>query len=226
MRSEPGTLFVTGTDTGVGKTLIARALLLRLRAQGVRAAGFKPVASGARRTPEGLRNDDALDLLEASAPGLDYAAVNPYCFEPPIAPHLAAREAGVTIELATLDAAYRALARRHEHVVIEGAGGWRVPLDNELTFAEWVAAHRWPVLMVVAMRLGCLNHALLTAESVVRHTELCGWVANVPPPAPERLAENIATLRARLPAPLLGVVPSGASPKHAAAILTWPPGSG
>lgn len=216
------TIFVTGTDTGVGKTLVTRALLLRLRAQGLRAAGFKPVASGARRTPQGLRNEDALALLTASAPGLDYAAVNPYCFEPPIAPHLAAREARQVIRIETLNAAYERLAQAYERVIVEGAGGWRVPLDESLTFAEWVGAHRWPVLLVVGMRLGCLNHALLTAESVLRHTELCGWVANVPPPAPQRLQENIDTLRARLPAPLLGIVPAGSSAEQAAASLTWP----
>ncbi|MBX6420657.1 MAG: dethiobiotin synthase [Nevskia sp.] len=216
------TIFVTGTDTGVGKTLVARALLLRLRAQGLRAAGFKPVASGARRTPQGLRNEDALALLAASAPGLDYAAVNPYCFEPPIAPHLAAREARQAIRIEALNAAYARLAQAYERVIVEGAGGWRVPLDESLTFAEWVGAHRWPVLLVVGMRLGCLNHALLTAESVLRHTELCGWVANVPPPAPQRLQENIDTLRARLPAPLLGIVPEGSSAEQAAASLTWP----
>ena len=216
------TVFVTGTDTGVGKTLISRALLHRLRAAGLRAAGFKPVASGAERSGEELRNDDARLLLTASSPGLDYAEVNPYCFEPPIAPHLAAREAGVEIELAALDRAHDALAARHDWVVVEGAGGWQVPLNARDTFADWVAGRGWPVILVVGMRLGCISHALLSAESIARRAPLLGWVANVLPPAPERLRDNIDTLRARLGAPLLATVPSGATAAEVGAALDWP----
>jgi dethiobiotin synthetase len=218
-----GTVFVTGTDTGVGKTLISRALLHRLRAGGGSAAGFKPVASGAERTGEGLRNDDARLLLAASTPGLDYAEVNPYCFEPPIAPHLAAREAGTRIELELLNHAHRRLAQRHDWVVVEGAGGWQVPLDEQHTFADWVAQQGWPVILVVGMRLGCLSQALLSAESIARRAPLLGWVANVPPPAPERLQDNIDTLRHRLQAPLLASVPSGATAAEIAAALDWLP---
>ena len=123
--------FVTGTDTGVGKTRIARALLQKLRDEGHSAAGFKPVASGAERTAQGLRNDDALVLQAASTPGVGYEEVNPWCFEPAIAPHLAAREAGVAISLEALDAAHQRLARRHDWVVVEGAGGWLVPLNAQ-----------------------------------------------------------------------------------------------
>lgn len=217
-----GTIFVTGTDTGVGKTLVSQGLLHRLRAAGHSAAGFKPVASGAGRGGEGLRNDDAERLLAASTPGLCYAEVNPYCFEPPIAPHLAAREAGVEIDPAVLDRAHARLAGRHDWVVVEGAGGWQVPLNARDTFADWVAARGWPVILVVGMRLGCISHALLSAESIARRTRLLGWVANVLPPAPDRLRDNIDTLRARLDAPLLATVPASATAAAVGAALDWP----
>ena len=215
------TIFVTGTDTGVGKTRIARALVQKLRDQGHSAAGFKPVASGAERTAQGLRNDDALELQAASTPGLAYEEVNPWCFEPAIAPHLAAREAGVEISLEALDAAHRHLAARHDWVVVEGAGGWLVPLGREHSFADWVGRQGWPVVLVVAMRLGCINHALLSAEAIQRRTRLLGWIANALPPAQERLRDNIDTLRARLPAPLLATVPSGATAAEIAGLLHW-----
>jgi dethiobiotin synthetase len=217
-----GTVFVTGTDTGVGKTLVSRALLHRLRSAGYSAAGFKPVASGAERTADGLRNDDARLLLAASTPGLSYAEGNPYCFEPAIAPHLAAREAGVEIELEALSRAHARLAARHDWVVVEGAGGWQVPLNARHTFADWVAGQGWPVILVVGMRLGCLSHALLSAEAIARRAPLLGWVANVLPPAPERLRDNIDTLCARLDAPLLATVPSGATAAEIGAALEWP----
>ena len=216
------TVFVTGTDTGVGKTLITQALLQKLRAEGHSAAGFKPVASGAARSGQGLRNDDALALQAASTPGLRYEEVNPWCFEPAIAPHLAAREAGVEISLAALDAAHRHLANRHDWVVVEGAGGWLVPLGPQHSFADWVGRHDWPVILVVAMRLGCINHALLSAEAIRRRTRLLGWVANVLPPAQERLRDNIDTLCAQLDAPLLATVPAGATAAEIAGLLNLP----
>jgi len=215
------TVFITGTDTGVGKTRVAAALLHRIQAEGRSAAGFKPLASGAVPTPQGLRNDDALALQAASTPGLQYAEVNPYCFEPAIAPHLAAREAGIEIDLATLDAAHRQLAQRHDWVVVEGAGGWLVPLNARSSFADWVEQQGWPVILVVAMRLGCINHALLSAEAIQRRTRLLGWIANVLPPVQERLQDNIDTLRALVPAPLLGIVPAGAAAAEIAALLDW-----
>jgi len=216
------TIFITGTDTGVGKTLVAQAVLLRLRAEGIAAAGFKPVAAGAERTGAGLRNDDALRLQAASAPGLDYGEVNPWCFEPPIAPHLAAQEAGAALTAQALDAAHARLAQAHDWVVTEGAGGWMVPLAPGLGFADWVERRRWPVLLVVGMRLGCINHALLSAEAIRRRTRLLGWVANVLPPQQERLRGNIDSLRALLPEPLLATVPAGASAAETAASLDWP----
>ncbi|MES0874877.1 dethiobiotin synthase [Sinimarinibacterium thermocellulolyticum] len=218
----PRTIFVTGTDTGVGKTHASCALLRRARRKGLRACGYKPVASGCERTAEGLRNADALALLAESAPGLAYAQVNPYPLEPPIAPHVAARDAGVRLDLAVLDAGHDALAATHELVLVEGAGGWRVPLHDTIGFDDWVAARGWPVVLVVAMRLGCINHALLSAESIVRRTHLLGWIANCMPPEMPRLQESLQTLRQRLPAPLIGVLPEGTDIQRASAALSWP----
>lgn len=200
------TLFVTGTDTGVGKTRIATGLLAAARELGIAACGYKPIASGCRRGPQGLRNADALALMRAAPSGAPYERVNPYAFAPAIAPHLAAREAGIRIEPRVLDAAHRQLARAHDLVVVEGAGGWQVPLNARTTLADWVARQGWPVLLVVGMRLGCLSHALLAAESIQRRTRLLGWIANELPPRQSRLEDNVADLAARMPAPLLGRV--------------------
>ncbi len=201
------TLFVTGTDTGVGKTRISTALIRLARAQGIDACGYKPVASGCSRTSAGaLHNDDALALQAASDHVEPYDAINPLAFEPPIAPHLAAREAGTTIRLEALDAGHARLASRHELIVVEGAGGWQVPLNDHATLADWVADRQWPVVLVVGLRLGCLNHALLSAESIARRTPLAGWVANQLPPRQPRWAENLDSLRMRLQVPLWGVV--------------------
>lgn len=203
-RAPAVTVFVTGTDTGVGKTTLGAALLRAARAQGVDACGYKPVASGAHRGAHGLRNADARQLRAAAGDTEPYAAINPYVFAPAIAPHLAAAEAGVRIDPRRLDTAHRALARRHDWILVEGAGGWRVPLGPRLEMSDWVAGHGWPVILVVGMRLGCLNHALLSAESIARRTRLLGWVASELPPRQPRLEANIAELCSRMPAPLLG----------------------
>jgi len=199
------TLFVTGTDTGAGKTFVSCALLRALREQGVAACGYKPVASGCERTAEGLRNDDVLALQSAAGTTEPYASLNPYAFELPIAPHLAARAAGVSVELQQLNAAHAELQARYRLVVVEGAGGWQVPLNERETFADWVAQQQWPVLLVVGMRLGCINHALLSAESIARRAPLLGWVANVLPPEMSFLKENIEALERRMPAPRLEI---------------------
>ncbi|MES1949993.1 dithiobiotin synthetase [Salinisphaera sp. S4-8] len=196
------TLFVTGTDTGIGKTRVAVALLNGLRAAGFRAVGYKPVASGCEATVEGLRNEDALALQAASTPGWDYSAINPIALAEPIAPHIAAAEQGVTIDTAVLDAGHARLAAASDWVVVEGAGGWHVPLNDETDFAQWVGAHRWPTLLVVGMRLGCVNHALLSAHAIARTNALAGWVANLLPPLQPRLEANIACLQQAMPTPL------------------------
>jgi dethiobiotin synthetase len=200
-------LFVTGTDTGVGKTRVAAALCRGFAARGIRVAAMKPVASGCVLTPEGLRNEDAVALLGAMNVPARYSDVNPYAFGPAIAPHIAAREAGVDIEFAVLNRAYQRLRRQSQILIVEGAGGWLAPLDASRAFADLAVHWRMDVVLVVGMRLGCLNHALLTAESIERRgLRLRGWVANSIDPLFERAAENIATLQSRISAPCLGVL--------------------
>ncbi|MBH04401.1 MAG: dethiobiotin synthase [Xanthomonadales bacterium] len=206
------TLFVTGTDTEIGKTRIACALLRALVAAGETAVGYKPVASGAAWQGGRLVNEDARALQAAGSPGFDYAAINPFVFEPAIAPHLAAAEAGATVTAEALDAGHSALAARADWVIVEGAGGWHVPLSESLDFAGWVAANGWPVLLVVGMRLGCVNHALLSARAIAADTRLAGWVANTLPPEQPRLAENLATLNTRMPLSCCATVPVNPSP--------------
>ncbi|MDT4861485.1 ATP-dependent dethiobiotin synthetase BioD 1 [compost metagenome] len=172
------------------------------------AAG-KPVASGCDVTPKGLRNGDALALLAECSIPLTYAQVNPVAFEPAIAPHLAAREAGVALTVQSLLGPMReVLALGADFTLIEGAGGWRVPLAGRDNLSDLAIALGLPVILVVGVRLGCINHALLTAEAIQRDgLVLAGWVANVVDPATSRLEENLATLAERLPAPCLGRVP-------------------
>lgn len=216
-------LFVTGTDTGVGKTLVACALLAGLRRAGFRTAAMKPVASGSEWTSRGLRNEDATRLAAQADCRLPYEFLNPYVFQPPVAPHIAAREAGVRLEMDHLLATYhRIAAKGADFCVVEGAGGWLVPLNEEQTLADLVVELDLPVMLVVGMRLGCLNHALLTAESIqARGVRLAGWVANQIEPDVSRLEANIETLRRRLPAPLLGTIRyrPAISPEAAAGLL-------
>jgi dethiobiotin synthetase len=200
--------FVTGTDTGVGKTLVTSALLRRLRDAGVAVAGMKPVAAGAIDGPEGRANADALLLQSESSVHHPYAIVNPWLFEPAIAPHLAAAEAGLSIDTDRIVAAHERLRAGAEVVLAEGAGGFLVPLDANRTFAELPGLLGMEVLLVVGLRLGCLNHALLTAEAIqARGLELSGWIGNGIDPEFARRDANIAALDTRLAAPCLGIVP-------------------
>jgi dethiobiotin synthetase len=216
--------FVTGTDTGVGKTVVSCALLHALRARGLRAVGMKPVASGCERTREGLLNEDVEALLRAGDPAATREDISIYRFEPPIAPHLAAAQAGVSIDIAAIVRRHQALASRFDAVVVEGAGGWLVPLDPVRSFADLAQALGLPVVLVVGMRLGCINHALLSAESILRRDlPLAGWVANGIDPDMACLQENVDTLRARIEAPLLGVIPHRA-PADLATMVLDPPG--
>jgi len=206
-------VFVTGTDTGIGKSLASAALLSALNASGRRACGMKPVASGCRTTPAGLRNEDAELLIAHSAGAPEYALVNPYAFAEPIAPHLAARAASIEIRLDPLLASFEALSTNTECVVVEGVGGWSVPLSATLMQADLVRALRLPVILVVGLRLGCINHALLSARAIVADgCELIGWIGNRIDPDMLRAEDNIATLRERLPAPCLGVLPYSTAP--------------
>ena len=221
--SAPRGLFVTGTDTEVGKTWVSVALIAALRARGLSVAAMKPIASGGERDAAGrLVNEDALALQAAIGGTLDYAQINPYVFEPPIAPHLAAAEAGVALSLERLAAQAQDLAAGADIVVVEGVGGWAVPLDERHSVADLARALGWPVVLVVGLRLGCLNHALLTAQAIeAAGLSLAGWVANAIDPGFERVEANLGTLRARLAAPLLGHLPHapGAAPGELGAYL-------
>ncbi|MEJ2391945.1 MAG: dethiobiotin synthase [Gammaproteobacteria bacterium] len=201
-------LFVTGTDTEVGKTVVSCALIRQLVAGGLRVAAMKPVASGAQRVDGELRNDDALQLMAAANVELPYALVNPYCFEPAIAPHIAAQQAGVEMSLDKIVSAYQQIARLADVVVVEGAGGWFVPLNASQTWADVAGILELPVMLVVGMRLGCLNHAMLTAHAVqTRGLQLTGWIANILDPSMPELTHNIDTLKRFIMAPHLGVMP-------------------
>ena len=201
-------IFVTGTDTGVGKTWVSTGLMAALQQRGLAVLGMKPVASGCEQTPAGLRNEDALLLQRQGSHPIDYQLLNPYAFAPPIAPHVAAAQAGTRIDLARLETNYKILSTQADVVVVEGAGGWLVPLNERDPMADLAARLELEVMLVVGLRLGCINHALLSVESIVRRgVPLAGWVANTLEPAMPVLAENLAALRAHIEAPLLGVVP-------------------
>ncbi len=203
------TFFVTGTDTEVGKTTIAAGLLAAANRRGLSTAAIKPIASGCERTPDGLRNGDALLLQRTMSLPLAYDEINPIALEPAIAPHLAAELAGVRVNVMQLAGICRGvLMQRADFTLIEGAGGWRVPLNAREFLSQLPKALNLPVIMVVGMRLGCINHALLTAEAIARDgLTLVGWVANSLSPDMPQLTENIATIKNCLRAPCLGEVP-------------------
>lgn len=198
-------LYVTGTDTGIGKTMASTALLHVLRRQGHTAVGMKPVASGCEHTPQGWRNEDALALQAASAPQPDYATLNPYALPAPLAPELAAADVGVTLSLEPIAQAFAQLRAQAEVVVVEGVGGWAAPLSADLDQADLVRALKLPVVLVVGIRLGCINHARLSAAAIAADGLDCiGWIANEVDPQMERIEENIGMLRQRLAMPCWG----------------------
>lgn len=197
--------FVTGTDTGVGKTRVSVGLMSLLQSQGHVVTGMKPVASGCHATAAGLFSDDALQLQAQASFSVTYNEVNPYAFEAAIAPHLAAQGLGVEIEIEVIQAALAILTEAADRVVVEGVGGWLVPINAHQTMADLAVALGLPVVLVVAVRLGCLNHALLTAAAMeAAGVQFCGWVANRLDPACEAADETVAALRERLAAPCLG----------------------
>ncbi len=201
--------FITGTDTDAGKTLASCALLHRAQAQGLRGYGLKPVASGACWQDGQLRNSDALQLQAASNVHLPYAHTNPVVLEPAIAPHIAAAQAGQSLCATTLAQQIEATCQQYpaDVVVIEGAGGWLVPLDTRGAYLRDIAQHlALDVVLVVGLKLGCINHALLTAQAI-GPSRLVGWIGSATQAAMPVQAENIATLQALLPAPCLGIIP-------------------
>jgi dethiobiotin synthetase len=201
-------VFVTGTDTGIGKTVVAVALVRALVQHGLRVSVMKPIASGAEHTPSGLRNADAVALAGASNVVVPYAAINPYCFLPAISPHIAAEDAKVSIDAGLIKERFDALASGADFVVVEGAGGWYAPINDSQTMADLPPLLGIPVLIVVGLRLGCLSHALLTKRAIdASGTEFAGWVANRIDPHMERMANNLATLERTLGREPLAVLP-------------------
>jgi len=200
--------FITGTDTGVGKTVVTLAVMELLKRRGFEVAGMKPVASGCDRGEHGLRNGDAVQIMQAASRELPYPQVNPYAFEAAIAPHIAAARSGESIQVAKIVSLCRALEEKADRVVVEGVGGWAVPLGGGRMLPELACRLGFTVVLVVGLRLGCINHALLTA-SAIKSTELefGGWIANQLQPRVEAMDEIIDTLRERIDAPMLGVLP-------------------
>jgi len=219
-------LFITGTDTDVGKTVVACGFLAAANQQGLRTAAIKPVAAGCEVTEQGITNSDALQLQAAASHKLSYQQINPVALEPAIAPHIAAAEAGVRMSASRLVGYCRGVSLMPvDMVVIEGAGGWRVPINSRETLADVAQELECAVIVVVGMRLGCLNHALLTMEAIRRDgLQIAGWVANVLDTEMPRLQENIDTLKQSIDEPCLGIVPrlDDLSPEQVASFLTVP----
>jgi len=203
----PG-VFVTATDTGAGKTWTTIAMMTALRRQGLKVAGMKPVATGCEETAAGLRNADALSIQAETVEPAAYECINPYAFRPTIAPHLAAQDAGIEIDMNRIVSAYTVLSSHSDVVLVEGVGGWRVPLGRDRFLVDLVRRLDLPVVLVVGLRLGCINHALLTAEVMVTDgVPLLGWVANPVDPEYAEGPRTIDTLTASIPAPLLAALP-------------------
>ncbi len=200
-------IFITGTDTDVGKTTVALGLIAALQEKGLSVGVMKPVSAGCEQTSKGLRNKDAVLLMQQASVEFPYEVVNPYAFEPAVAPHIAAAEAGIEIEIEMIRQSYLNIAEEVDIVVVEGAGGWLVPINEKENMADVVKALSLDVITIVGIRLGCLNHALLTSQSIeasgLNHR---GWIANHLSPDVKSAQENINTLRARIAAPLLGEI--------------------
>ncbi|MDC9582959.1 dethiobiotin synthase [Xenorhabdus sp. PR6a] len=200
--------FLTGTDTEVGKTVVSCALLQAAKQKGYLTAGYKPVASGSRVTTEGIRNGDALALQRNSTVPLTYQEVNPLAFVEPTSPHIISAKLNQPIDFSVLSKGLDRLAKKSDWVLVEGAGGWYTPLSENTTFADWVIQANLPVILTVGVKLGCINHAVLTAKAILDSgLKLAGWVANEIEPAGKHQAEYLATLARMIPAPLLGVIP-------------------
>lgn len=213
-------VFVTGTDTEVGKTRISTALIDKLQQQGRRVAGMKPIASGCEMTAAGLRNDDALALMQVANVSFTYEQVNPFAFAPAIAPHIAAQQIGKEINITQIQQQFEQIQQQVDCVVVEGAGGWYVPLNEDLTMADLAQRLGLPVVVVVAIRLGCINHALLTVRAI-EQSGVCvqGWVANIMESTPQQ-EQIIDTLKHAIAAPCLGEVPPLQDGQQATVFLT------
>ncbi|GAL20274.1 dethiobiotin synthase [Vibrio maritimus] len=201
-------LFIAGTDTEVGKTVVSKAILSAVGAQGKKTIGYKPVAAGSEKTSEGWRNSDALHLQAAANQEVDYDLVNPYALSLPASPHIAAIADNVEVKYDVLSNLLEQHKQNSDFVLVEGAGGWRVPVSKDDCLSTWVKQEKLPVVLVVGIKLGCLSHAMLTAEAIKADgLELVGWVANRVNPGVEHYAEIIEMLEGAIDAPKLGEVP-------------------
>ncbi|MGB0712563.1 MAG: dethiobiotin synthase [Gammaproteobacteria bacterium] len=215
--TSPG-FFITGTDTDVGKTVVSRALVARLVDHGLRVAALKPISAGCERTPEGLRNDDALQLMAAANVSLPYDTVNPFAYEPPIAPHIAAQRADRPMDIARCVGTLNEARSQADLCIVEGAGGWLVPINAQDTLEDLALALGLPVVLVVGIRLGCLNHAQLSARVIeASGLPLVGWIANHLSAETAEAEANVQALVDRIDAPLLETVPFEPDPGHAGA---------
>jgi len=208
-------LFIAGTDTDVGKTVASKAILQAIASKGFTTIGYKPVAAGCERTEQGLRNSDALHLMKVATQEMQYDDVNPYALELPASPHIAAKHENLTIDYKVLSDKLAYLKTKADTVLVEGAGGWRVPVSDTDCLSSWVKQEKLPVVLVVGVKLGCLSHALLTAESIEADgLTIVGWVANRINPGTEHYAEIIEVLESRIRAPKLGEIPYVPSAKR------------
>lgn len=206
--------FITATDTDAGKTYIASALVRHFAQLGLKSVGMKPIAAGCEWGDGVLQNSDVLQLRQASNVDAPLSLINPYAFQPPIAPHIAAQQAGIEIGLDKIQQAFVQLSQLADVVIVEGAGGFLVPLNDNQTMADLAVALNIPVILVVGLRLGCINHALLSVQAIqARGLTLAGWVANQIDPDMAMLAENVQTLKQRIPAPCIAEVAWGRTPK-------------
>ena len=208
--NKPAGYFVTGTDTEVGKTLVSGALILKLRNEGINTIGFKPVVAGTYQSPEGeILNEDIETLRIASNLSNNELSLCPYVLNQPAAPHLVAKHQGLKLEMDVITKAFQNVQQRADCVVVEGAGGLLIPLNENEDLGQFAQEINLPVILVVGMKLGCINHALLTYEAIkARHLKMAGWLANALPPEMPFLQENLQTLQGRMQAPFLGLIPS------------------
>lgn len=203
------TLFVTGTDTDVGKTVVSAGILANANQQGFSTVGFKPISAGCEDTSAGLRNEDAMILKNTASIDCDYDLINPIAYQAPIAPHIAAKHNNETIDLVRVDQSYtQLLAKQPELLLVEGAGGWQLPITDKHYFSQWVSEKQLDVILVVGIKLGCLNHALLTAQAIAAsNANLIGWVANSLTADIANYTDMVDTLSVALEKPLLGEIP-------------------
>lgn len=209
----PRRYLITGTDTEIGKTVTSCGLIRLATRQGFRCCGLKPISAGCHRTDEGLRNDDALALMASANVELPYDTVNPWAFEPPISPHLALASSGqTTLDTSRIRHSLDKAVRHCDWVLVEGFGGWHAPMDAERSFADLAAELALPVILVVGLRLGCLNHAMLSSRAILADgLSLAGWVGNCIDPDMQAMRGNIDWLQQKIPAPCLGIIKHGST---------------